>query len=242
MKLPPDWVFSAYRGQNANMHMCEAMLAAHAATGSARYLERAYVLADNMIRRQAQKTGGLVWEHYHSDWQPDWDHNRDDPRNLFRPWGFQPGHQVEWSKLLLILARHRPEAWLLPTAMRLFDVSLERAWDRQYGGICYGFAPDGKVCDTDKYFWVQAEALAAAALLAGQSGGEKYWDWYQRIWGYSWVHFRSCWITAMGPGTASSPRTTRSTATRRARRARRTTHCMGACYGVLRLLRNEVQS
>ena len=36
-----DWHFSDYRGQNANMHMCEAMLAAYEASGEARYLDRA---------------------------------------------------------------------------------------------------------------------------------------------------------------------------------------------------------
>ena len=234
-----DWVFSAYRGQNANMHMCEAMLVAHAATGAVRYLDRAYLLADHMTRRQAEKAGGLVWEHYDSDWQPDWGYNRDDPKNLFRPWGFQPGHQVEWAKLLMILQRHRPEAWLLPTATRLFDISLERAWDRQYGGICYGFAPDGVACDTDKYFWVQAEALAAAALLAGQSSGEKYWDWYQRIWGYSWVHLvdhrHGAWYRIL-------TRDNKKYSDEKSPAGKTDYHTMGACYEVLRLLRDEVQS
>ncbi|HEY2622454.1 MAG TPA: AGE family epimerase/isomerase, partial [Dyella sp.] len=155
------WQFSGYRGQNANMHMCEAMLAAYQATDEPRYLERALTLADHMTRRQAAKADGLVWEHYDSHWQVDWDYHRDDPKHLFRPWGFQPGHQTEWAKLLLImepllLERGREENWLAPTAMRLFDTALARAWDNEYGGICYGFAPDGRVCDDDKYFWVQA--------------------------------------------------------------------------------------
>ncbi len=57
------WNFSDYRGQNANMHMCEAMLAAYQASDEPRYLERALTLADNMTRRQAAKADGLVWEH-----------------------------------------------------------------------------------------------------------------------------------------------------------------------------------
>ena len=72
---------------------------------------------------------------------------------------------MEWAKLLLILERHRPEAWMLPTARRLFDTALDRAWDQEFGGVCYGFAPDGRLCDTDKYFWVQAEALAVQGVL-----------------------------------------------------------------------------
>ena len=146
-----------------------------------------------MTRRQAAKADGLVWEHYDADWNIDWDYHRDDPKHLFRPWGFQPGHQTEWAKLLLIwnsAARARPpQDWLLPTATHLFDTALARAWDEQHGGICYGFAPDGRVCDDDKYFWVQAESLAAAALLHARTGTAVYRDWYEKLWAYAWRHF-----------------------------------------------------
>ena len=235
----PDWVFSGYRGQNANMHMCEAMLAAFEASGEQRYLDRAYVLADHMTRRQAKQAQGLVWEHYDSHWKPDWDYNRGDPKHLFRPWGFQPGHQTEWAKLLMILARHRPEAWLLPTARHLFDAALARAWDGKHGGICYGFAPDGGICDADKYFWVQAESLAAAALLAERSGESGYWDWYQRIWEYSWQYFvdhrYGAWYRIL-------TQDNRKYSDEKSPAGKTDYHTMGACYEVLRLLRNEVQS
>jgi glucose-6-phosphate isomerase len=36
---------------------------------------------------------------------------------------------------------------------------------------------------------VQAESLAAAALLAHRTAQPVYWDWYQRIWSYCWAHF-----------------------------------------------------
>ena len=232
----PDWVFSAYRGQNANMHMCEAMLAAYEATGAARYLDRAYTLADHMTRRQAKKAGGLVWEHYDLHWEPDWDYNRDDPKHLFRPWGFQPGHQTEWAKLLLILERHRPEAWLLPTARQLFDTALLRAWDAEHGGICYGFAPDGSICDGDKYFWVQAESLAAAALLALRSGEAKYWEWYQRIWAYSWQYFvdhrYGAWYRIL-------TRENQKYSDEKSPAGKVDYHTMGACHEVLQQLRKS---
>ncbi|HEU0276712.1 MAG TPA: AGE family epimerase/isomerase, partial [Rhodanobacteraceae bacterium] len=181
------WHFSDYRGQNANMHMCEAMLAAFEASQRPRYLDRAITLADHMTRRQAAQAGGLVWEHYDRDWNIDWEYHKDKPKDLFQPWGFQPGHQTEWAKLLLIIEQHHSADWLLPTAQRLFDTALERAWDKQYGGICYGFAPDGSICDDDKYHWVQAESLACAALLATRTGDPKYWDWYRRLWEYAWT-------------------------------------------------------
>ena len=188
-EISADWAKVApYRGQNANMHSCEAMLAAFEATGEARYLDRAERLARRVTIDLAGKADGLVWEHYDQHWNVDWDYNRDDPKHLFRPWGYQPGHQTEWSKLLLILARHRPADWLLPTARHLFDTAMQRAWDAELGGIFYGFAPDHSVCDADKYFWVQAESFAAAALLATATGEERYWGWYDHIWDYSWRH------------------------------------------------------
>jgi mannose/cellobiose epimerase-like protein (N-acyl-D-glucosamine 2-epimerase family) len=229
-----DWHFSDYRGQNANMHLCEAMLAAFEASGEARYLDRAATLADNMTRRQAAKAGGLVWEHYDRDWNVDWDYHRDDPKHLFRPWGFQPGHQTEWAKLLAILdghlrARGTPADWLLPVARHLFDTAVARAWDPEFGGLCYGFAPDGSVCDDDKYFWVQAESIAAAARLGA-------WDWYDRLWAYAWRHFvdheHGAWYRILD-------RRNRKYSDEKSPAGKTDYHTMGACHDVLHVLRHR---
>ncbi|WP_237068018.1 AGE family epimerase/isomerase [Microbulbifer guangxiensis] len=186
----PDWQrVSAYRGQNANMHCCEALLAAYKATGDGQFLDRATTLAQTVAVTLADKADGLIWEHFTESLEIDWDYNREDPKNLYRPWGFQPGHQTEWSKLLLTLYRYRPKPWMLERARSLFDRALEICWDSEHGGILYGHAPDGSICDDDKYFWVQAESFAAAALLAEATGEEIYWQWYDRIWQYSWAHF-----------------------------------------------------
>jgi glucose-6-phosphate isomerase len=184
-----DWVVGGYRGQNANMHACEAMIAAFEATGEASYLERAEHLAEAITVRQAALAGGGIWEHYRADWSVDWDYNRDDRSNIYRPWGFQPGHFTEWAKLLCQLDSHLPRPWHLPRAVELFDRALSLAWDSRHGGLCYGFAPDGSICDAAKYHWVQAESLAAAALLARRTGEARFGDWYQRIWSYCWAHF-----------------------------------------------------
>ncbi|WP_297577284.1 AGE family epimerase/isomerase [uncultured Deefgea sp.] len=184
-----DWALKPYRGQNANMHACEALLAAFEATGDTKFLDRAELLARHITQRQAALANGLIWEHYHADWTIDWDYNRDDKSNIFRPWGFQPGHLTEWAKLLLILERHRPLPWLKPRAEQLFNTAMERAWDHEHGGLYYGFGPENEICDSDKYFWVQAESIATAALLATRTGNANYWDDYQRLWAYAWQHF-----------------------------------------------------
>ncbi len=229
----PGWVFTDYRGQNANMHMCEAMLTAFEVSGERRYLDRAYTLADHITRRQAKKAGGLVWEHYDRHWEPDWEYNRDNPKHLFRPWGFQSGHQTEWAKLLLILERHQPEAWLLPRARELFDTALALAWDDQFEGIYYGFDPDGQPCDTDKYFWVQAESIAAAALLAARSREEKYWNWYDKLWSYAWRYFvdhkYGAWYRILD-------RHNRKYSEEKSPAGKVDYHTMGACYEVLKAI------
>ncbi len=184
-----DWSqLSPYRGQNANMHACEALLGAFEATNDTRYLDRAHALSRKFAIDLAGKAGGLVWEHYTSDLEIDWNYNRDDPRNLYRPWGFQPGHQTEWAKLLLNLHQHRPEDWMVERAVDLFDRALDVAWDTKSGGIYYGFDPDLSICDDEKYFWVQAESIAAAARLAVATGDDVYWNWYDRLWEYADEH------------------------------------------------------
>ncbi|MBD5771615.1 AGE family epimerase/isomerase [Marinomonas colpomeniae] len=184
-----DWKeVSSYRGQNANMHTCEALITAYDATQEQHYLERAILLANNICQRQAALADGEIWEHYTESWQVDWDYNKDDPKHLFRPWGFQPGHQTEWAKLLLLIHKRSPIDWLIPTAKQLFDKAWEKSWDNVNGGLCYGYDPQGEVCDGDKYFWVQAESFAAAALLALATKEEQYWDKYQSLWQYSWSH------------------------------------------------------
>ncbi|MCP4492336.1 MAG: AGE family epimerase/isomerase [Gammaproteobacteria bacterium] len=220
-----------YRGQNANMHACEAMLWAYEATQEKHYLQRASILAKNITLRQAAQ--GRIWEHYDRNWEIDWEYNKDDPKNLFRPWGFQPGHFNEWSKLLLILHRLQPADWHLQRAGELFQISLKHAWDNEYGGICYGFAPDGNVCDTDKYFWVQAESFAAAALLANATGEQVYHDWYERIWEYCWQHMvdhkYGAWYRIL-------TRANQRYDDKKSPAGKTDYHTMGACYEVLRLL------
>jgi mannose/cellobiose epimerase-like protein (N-acyl-D-glucosamine 2-epimerase family) len=187
-ELSEDGNLSDYRGQNANMHLCEAMIAAYEATNNKVFLERAKTIATNICQRQAKLTDGLIWEHFTSDFQIDWNYNINDPKNLYRPWGFQPGHQTEWAKLLLQLNRHDPQVWLVDKAKMLFDVAYDKAWDEQHGGLIYGFDPQGECCDDDKYFWVQAESFAAAALLYEVTDEQQYHDKYQELWNYSWEH------------------------------------------------------
>jgi len=188
-EISADWVnVSNYRGQNSNMHSCEALIAAFEATNDKKYIDKALIIANNICNQLAGQADGLIWEHYNSNWKVDWSYNKDNPDDLFKPWGFQVGHHTEWSKLLLILERYSSEDWLLPRAIELFEDAVEMGWDEKNQGLYYGFAPNGDICDKNKYFWVQAESIAAAALLAKRTKDNQYWDWYERIWRFSWEY------------------------------------------------------
>ncbi|WP_339863373.1 AGE family epimerase/isomerase [Paremcibacter congregatus] len=187
-EISPEGILQDYRGQNSNMHLCEALIAAYEATGEVSFLQRAKTIADNIVGRQASLTGGLIWEHYTPQFDIDWDYNKSDPKNLYRPWGFQPGHQTEWAKLLMMLYRHMPNPWFLERAAFLFNTAYEKAWDQKYGGLIYGFTPEGEWCDEDKYFWVQSESITSAAMLYKATGTERYHDQYTELWQYCWEH------------------------------------------------------
>jgi len=246
----PDWQLLPYRGQNANMHACEAMLACWHASHERRYYDRAAAIANAITGRLAAATRGLVWEHWRRGddgaWTPDWHYNRGDRTNIFRPWGYQTGHLTEWAKLLLALDRAAPGggAAASPRAARahaLFDAAMRHGWDATHGGLVYGFAHTGDnpltdplaVCDADKYFWVQAESIAAAAALATRTGDEGCWHWYERLWTYAWQHFvdhvHGAWYRILAPDN-------RKLSDEKSPAGKVDYHTMGACHEVLDLL------
>jgi glucose-6-phosphate isomerase len=233
-----DWTLSDYRGQNANMHTCEALISAFAATKNPCYLERAETLAQGITRRQAALGDGGIWEHYKADWSLDLDYNRHDSSNIFRPWGYQPGHFTEWAKLLCQLDTHYPAAWHVPRARELFDRAVAAAWDAPHGGLHYGFDLQEKICDPAKYHWVQAESLAAAAILAQRTGSAQYWDWYDKLWHYCWAHFvdheQGAWFRLL---TKENFNLTRE----KSPAGKVDYHNMGACYDVWRELQAQSQ-
>jgi len=252
-EISPDGVLSTYRGQNANMHACEAFLAAFHATGDRALLERARVLAQGVTADLAAMAGGLIWEHYTAQadgtWTPDWTYNQGNRSNIFRPWGYQTGHFTEWAKLLLLIEREYPDLPDLPEdnpivtrARDLFAEATRHGWDRAHGGLAYGFAPETggpdagplRICDGDKYFWVQAESLAAAAVLAERTREGAYWDWYDRIWLYCWQHFvdhtHGAWYRQLTPEN-------QKTSDEKSPIGKTDYHTLGACYEALAALK-----
>ncbi|RDI69900.1 AGE family epimerase/isomerase [Halopelagius longus] len=179
-----DPVEPSYRGQNANMHACEALLAAYEAVGDDRCLDRATTVAEKIALDRADAADGLLWEHFTEDWAVDWEYNRDQKADLFRPWGYQPGHLLEWSKLLVQLDEHDDADWYIDRAERFFEAAVEDGWDDERGGFYYTFDRDGSPIVEDKYTWALEEGLGAAARLGAATGDDDYWEWFDTIHAY----------------------------------------------------------
>lgn len=225
-----DGRLSDYRGQNANMHQCEACLAAFEATGEARYLERAESLIERFAFELADPASGLICEHYDRDWKPDWEYQKGRRDDIFKPWGYQTGHQTEWAKLILQAHALRPQRRWLDRAAELQLAAWRHGWDAQHGGLIYGFAPDGSPWDRDKYFWVQAETLASAWRLWRTTEEPQFRQQYLDCWAWSWRHLvdhqHGAWFRIVAAD-GSKLENTKSPA------GKTDYHTLGACWDIL---------
>ena len=96
-----DWEpLGPYRGQNSNMHLTEALMAAFEATGDNQYLRMAERIADLIVDRHAARHGWRLPEHFDAGGTSTRDYSGSP---MFRPYGTTPGHWLEWARLLLQL-------------------------------------------------------------------------------------------------------------------------------------------
>lgn len=182
-----------YRGLNAAMHSVEAMLAAGDATGDRTWHERAGRLA-GLVTDLATAYDGRLPEHFGPDWTPDLELNRDRPDDPFKPFGATVGHGLEWSRLLLHVEATLGEAapaGLLDTSRLLFDRAVADGWSADGGpGFVYTTDWDGAPVVRQRFHWVVAEAIGAAAALHRRTGEQDYLDRYAEWWAYVDAHVR----------------------------------------------------
>lgn len=180
-----DWSpISNYRGQNANMHLTEALMAAYEATGDREFLSKAESIADLVIGRIARAHGWHVIEHFDADWRPDLSYRGSD---MFRPFGTTPGHALEWSRLigqLHVLGGERLD-WQPEAAAALFHQAVKDGWDETTGGFYYTLDYANAPLIRDRLWWPCCEAIGAAAFLGARNGDPYYEIWYRRVW--DWV-------------------------------------------------------
>ncbi len=179
-----DWSpIGPYRGQNANMHLTEACMAAFEATGDRAWLDKAESIATLLVHRHAAALGGRLPEHFTEDWQLDRDYAGNE---TFRPYGFTPGHWLEWVRLLLQLweTGGRRLAWIPDAARVLFANATAHGWDEKRGGFYYTLDWDNRPRVRCRLFWPAAEGIGAATFLNAIDGAAVYEAWYRRIWDF----------------------------------------------------------
>ncbi|RJF79365.1 AGE family epimerase/isomerase [Azospirillum cavernae] len=180
-----DWrPLDHYRGQNSNMHLTEALMAAFEATGDGNYLRMAERIADLIVRRHAAQNAWRLPEHFTEDWTLDRDYSGSP---MFRPYGTTPGHWLEWARLLLQLWEMggRRIDWMPGAAASLFRQAVADGWDAATGGFYYTLEWDGSPRIRERYWWPCCEGIGAAAFLNAIDGDPFYEEWYRRIWNFS---------------------------------------------------------
>jgi mannose/cellobiose epimerase-like protein (N-acyl-D-glucosamine 2-epimerase family) len=183
-----DWTpFSLYRGQNANMHMTEALMAAFEATGEADYLRKAESVAELILHRHAASAGWRVPEHYTADWTVDATFRGSD---IFRPYGYTPGHALEWTRLALQLwaLGGKRLGWLPGAAGSLFAQAVAQGWDPTRGGFHYTLGYDGSPRVRDRIWWPVCEGIGAAHFLALSVADPSAEDGYRKFWNFAARH------------------------------------------------------
>lgn len=180
----------AYRGQNANMHLVEAMMLAWEVSGEQVFLDRAQSVAERLIHQLAAGNDWRLPEHYDETWNADLDYGKGPDADLFRPYGSTIGHWLEWSRLLLQLHGLDPvrTPWAPDAAVTLYTRALKEGWDEARGGFAFSTDWDGSIWDPDRYHWVIAEAIGAAVALHAHTGERDYDRWYRRFWDFADAH------------------------------------------------------
>jgi mannose/cellobiose epimerase-like protein (N-acyl-D-glucosamine 2-epimerase family) len=184
-----DWrAFDSYRGQNSNMHLTEALMAAFEATDDSTYLHMAERISERIIGANAATNDWRLPEHFTSDWRVNKDYAGSP---MFRPYGTTPGHSLEWSRLLLQLWElgGRRLEWLPEAAKALFARATDDGWDRTAGGFYYTLDWEGRPRIRDRYWWPCCEGIGAAAFLNAIFPDSKYEGWYRHIWSFVASHF-----------------------------------------------------
>ncbi|MEZ5667938.1 MAG: AGE family epimerase/isomerase [Alphaproteobacteria bacterium] len=149
------------RRQNPHMHLLEACLACHAATGDTAYLDRARALYGLFQRHWFDPRLGILGEYFDTAWQA-----VDEQR-------FEPGHHMEWCWLLQRLSERTglpvPEAAVL-------HATAERHGRAADGLLIDECAADGAPILATKRCWPQTEEIKGQLAMYERSGDAGYLD------------------------------------------------------------------
>jgi len=174
-----------YRGINGNMHSTEALLAC------------ADVLCDDSLKNMAGRIVKRVVaiaaandyrlpEHFDENWKEQYDLNRDNPSDQFKPYGATPGHGMEWARLIIGWAKYSTSESeyreYVSCACKLYDRAVSDAW-RCDGEDGFVYTTDFKGAPVvhDRMHWVEAEAVNTSAVLYRVTKENRYKKDYEKF-------------------------------------------------------------
>lgn len=149
------------RRSNPHMHLLEAFLAWHQATGERAYLRRAARIVDLFRSHFFDPESWTLGEYFDREWKP----TKGD-KGLWT----EPGHHFEWASLLVDFAGRSGQSELSGFARKLYASAIANGLNRATG-LAYGaVSRQGLPLDRVSRSWPQAEAIKAAIALDGAGG------------------------------------------------------------------------
>ena len=130
-------------------------------------------------------SSGLVLENIQTDGQLN---------NSFAGRLLNPGHALEAMWFIMDLGARRQDSTLIQEANERALFMLDYGWDQKQDGIFYfmdrlGYPPEQLEWD-QKLWWVHLEAMEACLKGYLHTRDERNWQWFERLFDYSWTHFR----------------------------------------------------
>lgn len=142
--------------QNPHMHMLEALLALHGATGDKSVLQEAGNIVMLFMQRLRSDDGTKVMEHFDAAGQPNGENGRI----------VEPGHSYEWVGLLQDYAMANGEPPYRAITAPLVAWADAYGVDPQHGGIYDQLDTEGRVISDRKRIWPLTECIKVQAVRA----------------------------------------------------------------------------
>lgn len=160
------------RRSNPHMHMLEALLAWHAATGDADFLRRADAIVRLFRDHFFDPDSWTLGEYFDAGWRP---------ASGERGQWTEPGHHFEWASLLVDFAERSGQMDLTTPARRLYGSAISNGLNRATG-LAYGaVSREALPLDRMSRSWPQAEAIKAAIALDRVAGPDLKPEVEQRL-------------------------------------------------------------
>ncbi|TIS59728.1 mannose-1-phosphate guanylyltransferase/mannose-6-phosphate isomerase [Mesorhizobium sp.] len=149
------------RRSNPHMHLLEAFLAWHQATGERAYLRRAARIIDLFRSHFFDPESWTLGEYFDAEWKP---------ASSEKGTWTEPGHHFEWASLLVDFAGRSGQTELTGFARKLYASAIANGLNRATG-LAYGaVSRQGLPLERVSRSWPQAEAIKAAIALDGSGG------------------------------------------------------------------------